>query len=73
MAKSVIKTLLENSAYDEQTRTLFMSAPGISFAGLKALAKNIILQLVVLNLVNMSLFQHLSNLIIRMFLFMITF
>lgn len=39
MAKSVIKTLLENSAYDEQTRTLFMSAPGISFAGLKALAK----------------------------------
>lgn len=45
MAKSVIKTLLENSAYDEQTRTLFMSAPGISFAGLKALAKNIILQL----------------------------
>lgn len=39
MAKSVIKTLLENSAYDEQTRTLFMSAPGISFTGLKALAK----------------------------------
>ena len=39
MAKSVIKTLLENSAYDEQTKTLFMSAPGISFTGLKALAK----------------------------------
>lgn len=39
MVKSVIKTLLENSAYDEDTRTLFMSNPGISFSGLKALAK----------------------------------
>lgn len=39
MVKSVLKTLLENSAYDEDTKTLFTTAPGISFSGLKALAK----------------------------------
>lgn len=39
MVKSVLKTLLENSTYDEETKTLFTTAPGISFSGLKALAK----------------------------------
>ena len=39
MVKSVLKTLLENAAYDEESKTLFVSNPGISFSGLKALAR----------------------------------
>ena len=37
--KSLSKTLLENSAYDKNTNTLFVSNPGISYDVLKGLAK----------------------------------
>lgn len=37
--KSVSKTLLENSAYDRDTNTLFVTNPGISYDVLRGLAK----------------------------------
>jgi hypothetical protein len=37
--KKLSKTLLENSAYDKETNTLFVTNPGISFDTLKGLAK----------------------------------
>lgn len=37
--KSLSKTLLENSAYDKDTNTLFVTNPGISYSTLKGLAK----------------------------------
>jgi len=37
--KSLSKTLLENSAYDKETNTLFVTNPGISYNTLKGLAK----------------------------------
>ncbi len=37
--KSLSKTLLENSAYDKNTNTLFVSNPGISYDVLRGLAK----------------------------------
>lgn len=37
--KSLSKTLLENSAYDKDTNTLFVSNPGISYDVLRGLAK----------------------------------
>ena len=37
--KKVSKTLLENSAYDKNTNTLFVTNPGISYDVLKGLAK----------------------------------
>jgi len=37
--KSLSKTLLENSAYDKDTDTLFVSNPGISYEVLRGLAK----------------------------------
>jgi len=37
--KSLSQTLLENSAYDKDTNTLFVTNPAISFDGLRGLAK----------------------------------
>ena len=37
--KTLTKTLLENSAYDKDTNTLFVTNPGISYDTLKGLAK----------------------------------
>ena len=37
--KTLSKTLLENSAYDKESNTLFVTNPGISYNTLKGLAK----------------------------------